>query len=201
MLDKIKRNEGQMEKAHKMRMKPKKQASPEVVIPVDLMGVEKGPAVDGMDEEKDLSPDFIKRYMRLKWECLRTGVSLDVLQYPFPKPLLNKQLKEKNSLHQIVITLSRQNTRHLKNHGEQEPLCATPLDEYELMTSAQQFAFEKAIEAEQRWSKLSLDVCHVCDGCHLNKMSRTMVEFGHTTKREHKPICWSCAHNPARNTA
>jgi hypothetical protein len=69
------------------------------------------------------------------------------------------------------------------------------------MTSAQQFAFEKAIEAEQRWSKLSLDVSHVCDGCHLTKMSRTMVEFGHTTKREHKPICGSCVHNPARNTA
>jgi hypothetical protein len=28
-----------------------------------------------------------------------------------------------------------------------------------------------------------------------------MVEFGHSTKREHKPICGSCAHNPARNTA
>jgi hypothetical protein len=27
-----------------------------------------------------------------------------------------------------------------------------------------------------------------------------MVEFGHTTKRENKPICGSCAHNPARNT-
>jgi hypothetical protein len=28
-----------------------------------------------------------------------------------------------------------------------------------------------------------------------------MVEFGHTTKREYRPICGSCAHNPARNTA
>jgi hypothetical protein len=28
-----------------------------------------------------------------------------------------------------------------------------------------------------------------------------MVEFGHTTKREQKLICGSCAHNPARNTA
>jgi hypothetical protein len=56
------------------------------------------------------------------------------------------------------------------------------------------------IEAEQRWSKLSLDVFHVCNGCHLTKMSRTMVQFGHTTKQEQKPICGSCAHNPARNT-
>jgi hypothetical protein len=69
------------------------------------------------------------------------------------------------------------------------------------MTRAQQFTFEKAIEAEQRWSKLSLDVCHVYDGCHLTKMISTMVEFGHTTKREHNPICGSFAHNPARNTA
>jgi uncharacterized CHY-type Zn-finger protein len=69
------------------------------------------------------------------------------------------------------------------------------------MTNAQQFAFEKAIEAEQRLSSLSLDVCDICYGCHLAKMTRTVVEFGHTTKREHKPICGSCSHNPARNTA
>jgi hypothetical protein len=129
------------------------------------------------------------------------GVSLAVLQNPFPKPILYKQLKENLSLHQFVIALSRQRTRHLKKHGKQEPLCAISLDEYALMTNAQQFAIEKAIEAEQRWSKLSLDVCHVCDGCHLTKMCRTTVEFGHTIKRESKPICGSCAHNPARNTA
>jgi hypothetical protein len=62
MLDKIKRRVGQMEKAHKMRMKPKIRASPEVLVPVDLMGVENDPAVDGMDEEEELSPDFIKHY-------------------------------------------------------------------------------------------------------------------------------------------
>jgi hypothetical protein len=106
---------GTDEKAHKMRMKPKTEASPEVVVPGDLMEVEKGPAVDRMEEEEELSPDFIKRYTRLKWECLRTGVSLVVLQYPFPKPLFYKQLKENLSLHQIVITLSRQKTRHLKS--------------------------------------------------------------------------------------
>jgi hypothetical protein len=201
MLDKIRRRVVQMEKAHKIRMKPKAQASPEVVVPGDIMGVEKGPAVDSMEEEEGLSPDFIKHYTRLKWECLRTRVSLAVLQYPFPKPLLYKQLKENLLLHQIVITLSRQKTRHLKKHGKQEPLCAMPLDEYELITSTQQFAFEKAIEAEHRWSKLSLNVCHICDRCHFTKMSRTMVEFGHTNQREQNPICGSCAYNPARNTA
>jgi hypothetical protein len=96
-------------------------------------------------------------------------------------------------LHQIVITLSRQKKIHLKKHGKQEPLCAMPLDDYKLMTSTQQFAFEKVIEAEQSWSKLSLDVCHVCNGCNLTKMSKTMVDFG--------PFFGSCAHNPARNTA
>jgi hypothetical protein len=90
MLDKIRRCVGQMGKAHKIRMKPKTQASQEVVVPGDLMGVKKGPTVDGMDEEEELSPDFIKRYKRLKWECLRTGVSLAMLQYLFPKPLLYK---------------------------------------------------------------------------------------------------------------
>jgi hypothetical protein len=40
--------------------------------------------------------------------------------------------------------------RHLKNHGKKDPLYAIYLDEYGLMTDAQQFAFEKLIEAEQR---------------------------------------------------
>jgi hypothetical protein len=57
------------------------------------MGFEKGPAVDGTDEEEELSPDVIKCYTRLKWECLRMGVSLAVLHYHFPKPLLYKQPK------------------------------------------------------------------------------------------------------------
>jgi hypothetical protein len=57
------------------------------------------------------------------------------------------------------------------------------------------------IEAEQRWAKLSLDVCHVCDVCHLIEMSKTMVERGRTNQREQKPVCGSCANNPSRNTA
>jgi hypothetical protein len=48
-----------MEKAHKVIMKPKTQASPEVLVIGDLMGVEKGPDVDCMEEEEELSPDFI----------------------------------------------------------------------------------------------------------------------------------------------
>jgi hypothetical protein len=41
MLDKIRRHVGQMEKAHKMRIKPKTEAGPEFVVPGDLMGVRK----------------------------------------------------------------------------------------------------------------------------------------------------------------
>jgi hypothetical protein len=69
------------------------------------------------------------------------------------------------------------------------------------VTSTQQFSFEKAIKAEQRWSKLSLDVCHVCDGWHLTKMRKTMAEFGHTTQRQQKIVCGICDNIPLRNTA
>jgi hypothetical protein len=71
--------------------------------------------VDSMEEEEEISPKFIKRFTRLKLECLRLGVSLAVLQCPFRKPILYKHLKEDLSMHQIVTTLSRQKTRHLKS--------------------------------------------------------------------------------------
>jgi dTDP-4-amino-4,6-dideoxygalactose transaminase len=40
-------------------------------------------------------------------------------------------------------SLKTENETHLKNHGKQEPLCAMRMDEYKLVTSTQQFAFEK----------------------------------------------------------
>jgi hypothetical protein len=147
-------------------MEPTSQAGNEGVVPGNPKGGKTGP-----------DSEFIKRFTCLKWEYLRTGVSLAVRQCPFPKPLLYKQLKEDLSMHQIVTTLSRQKTRHLNFFGKQEPLCAMPLEENEFITSTRQFAFEKAIEAEQRWSKLSLDVCHACDGCHLTKTRKMAVEF------------------------
>jgi hypothetical protein len=101
-----------------------------------------------MEEEEELSTEIIKFFIWLKWKCLRTVVSFSVCRRPFPKSMLHKQLKEHLSMHQIVTNLSRQKTRHLKRFGKQEALCAMPLEEYKLMTSAQQFAFEKAIEAE-----------------------------------------------------
>jgi hypothetical protein len=60
---------------------------------------------------------------------------------------------------------------------------------------------KKRLRQNRDGTNLSLDVCYVRDGCHLTKISRTTVKFGHTAKREYKPICGSCAHNPARNTA
>jgi hypothetical protein len=82
MLDNIRRWVGHLEKAHRIRMKPKSQAGTEGVVPVNPNGGG-GPDADSMEEEEELSPEFIKRFTRLKWECLRTGVSLAVLQCPF----------------------------------------------------------------------------------------------------------------------
>jgi hypothetical protein len=107
---------------------------------------ENDPVVEDMDEEEELTPDFMQCYTQLKWEYLTTGVLLAVLQHPFPKPIIYKQLKENLSFHLIIIALLRQKTRHPKKHGRQEPICAISLDEYALMTNAQQFVFEKAIE-------------------------------------------------------
>jgi hypothetical protein len=81
-----------------------------------------------MEKEEELSPEFIKHFTRLTWECLRTGVWLAVLQCHFPKPLIYKQLEEDFSMHQIVITLLRQKTRHVKKFGKQETLCDMPLE-------------------------------------------------------------------------
>jgi hypothetical protein len=182
LLDKIRRRVGQLKKASRERMEPKPQAGTEGAVPASPKDDTPGFYEDSMDDEEDLTPEFIRRFTLLKWECLRTGVLLAVLQRLLPKPLLYKQLKENLSMLQIATVLSRQKKRHLKKHGKQEPLCDMPLEEYDLTTGTQQFAFENAIEAEQRWSKLSLDICHIYDGCHLTKMRKTMVEFGHTNE-------------------
>jgi hypothetical protein len=67
MLNKIKRRVGQMEKAHKMRMKPKIEAGPEGALPGNPKGGGKGPDVYSMEEGEDLSPEFIKHFTRFKW--------------------------------------------------------------------------------------------------------------------------------------
>jgi hypothetical protein len=97
------------------------------VVPGNPKGRKTVPDDDSVDREEDISPEFMKCFTRLKWECLRTGDSMAVLQYPFSKPLVYKQLKEDLMMHQIVVTISRQKTRHLKKVGKLEPLYAMPL--------------------------------------------------------------------------
>jgi hypothetical protein len=50
MLEKIKRRVGQMEKAHKMRMKPRVRTLADVSVPIYTMEFENDPAVEDMDE-------------------------------------------------------------------------------------------------------------------------------------------------------
>jgi hypothetical protein len=78
--------------------------------------------------------------------------------------------------------------------------CSLPFDQYEALTPTEQHDFEKGIEAGQHWLKLSFDVCHICQGCHLTVMRKTLVEFAHKNERRRKSIFGSCANNPKKNT-
>jgi hypothetical protein len=100
-------------------------------------------------------------------------------------------------IHKILL---RKWKVHMKRYGLQNLICFLPFDQYEALTPTEQHAFEKIIEAEQSWSKLSFDVCLVCQGCHLPTMRKTLVELGHTNERHCEPICGSCANNPKKNT-
>jgi hypothetical protein len=40
---------------------------------------------NAQEEGEDLSPDFVKKFTCLKWDCLTQGVSLAALAFPFPK--------------------------------------------------------------------------------------------------------------------
>ena len=108
MLAKIRRRVGQLEKAARERMEPRPKVGVKGEVPVQSEDDKAGSCDDSTDDEEELTPEFITRFTRLKWECLRTGVSLAVLQCPFPKPLLYKQLKENLSMHQVATSLSRQ---------------------------------------------------------------------------------------------
>jgi hypothetical protein len=79
--------------------------------------------------------------------------------------------------------------------------CSLPFEEYESMTPTQQFSFEKAIITERRWFTLNLEVCNICQGCHLGKMKRTIVGLGHSGERQTLPLCDSCADNQIKNTS
>jgi hypothetical protein len=54
-----------MEKAHKMRIKPRVRTLPGVLVPIDTMEFENDPALEDMDEEEELTPEFMEGYIRL----------------------------------------------------------------------------------------------------------------------------------------
>jgi hypothetical protein len=147
-----------------------------------------------------VSPYFVKKCTRLKWNCLTQGVSLEALECPFPKLYIYKKVKEDLEMHEIHVIFLRKWKVYMKIYGLQNPICSLFFDQYESLTPTEQHTFEKRIEAEQPWSNLSFDVCRICQGCHLTTMQKTLVEFGHTNERQRKPICGSCANNPKQNT-
>jgi hypothetical protein len=124
---------------------------------------------------------------------------LEGLGCPFPKPL--NQLKEDLDVHQIYDALLRKKMIHLKQFGQQNPLCSLPFDRYEALPPTEQHASEKGTEAEELWSKLSFDVCNVCQGCHLTITRKTLLAFGHIDEIQRKTMYGSCANNPKNNTA
>jgi hypothetical protein len=66
-----------------------------------------------------------------------------MLQCPFPKTLIFKQLKEDLSMRRIIDNILKHKMRHLNKVEKQEPLCDIPLEDYKSMTCTSQFAFEK----------------------------------------------------------
>jgi hypothetical protein len=96
-----------------------------------------------VNETEDLGPDFASKFVRLKWECLKYCVLLDIVQHPFPKPDIYRHLKGYLTLKQIFANLMTKKRNRLKKLGKQETFCYLPFEEYESMTPTQQFSFEK----------------------------------------------------------
>jgi hypothetical protein len=130
-----------------------------------------------VDETEDLGPDFASKFLSFKWECLKYGVSLDIVQHPSPKPDIYIHLNGGLTLKHICANLMTNKMNRLKKLVEQETFCYLPFKKYESMTPTQQFSFDKAIKTERRWSNFNLEVCHICQGCHLGTMKRTIVEL------------------------
>jgi hypothetical protein len=157
--------------------------------------------LDVLDETENLGPDFASKFVHLKWECIEYGVSLDIFQHPFPKPDIYRHRKGDLTLKQICASLMTKKRNRSKKLGKQETFCSLPFEEYESMTPTQQFSFEKAIETERRWSNFNLEVCHICQGCHLGTMKRTIVELGNSRERQTMHIYDSCVDNQIKKTS
>jgi hypothetical protein len=93
--------------------------------------------VDVVHETEDLGYDFASKFVHLKWECLKYGVSLDIDQHPFPKPEIYRHLKGDLTLKQICANMMTKKRNRLKKLGNQETFCSLPFKEYESMTPTQ----------------------------------------------------------------
>jgi hypothetical protein len=66
IIDKIRRQMGQLENATREIMEPKSHIGTKGVVPGSPKGDKTGPDGDSMDQEEELSPEFIKRFTCLK---------------------------------------------------------------------------------------------------------------------------------------
>jgi hypothetical protein len=80
--------------------------------------------LDVLHETEDLGPDFASKFVRLKWECLKYGVLLDIVQYPFQKPDIYRHLKGGLTLKQICANLMTKKMNRLKKLVNQETFCS-----------------------------------------------------------------------------
>jgi hypothetical protein len=78
------------------------------------------PDLDVVDATEYLGPDFASKFVRLKWECLTYGVSLDIVQHPHPKHVIDRHLKGDLTLNQICANLMTKKRNRLKKLGKQE---------------------------------------------------------------------------------
>jgi hypothetical protein len=69
------------------------------------------------EEDEDLSPDFMKKFICLKWDCLPHGVSLASLECPFPKPYIYEMLKEYLDMHEIYDIMLSKWRVHVRRSG------------------------------------------------------------------------------------
>jgi hypothetical protein len=88
------------------------------------------PDLDVVHETEDLGPDVASKFVCLKWECLKYGVLLDMVQHPVPKPDIYRHLKGDMTLKQICSNLITKKRNRLEKLGKQETFCSLPFKEY-----------------------------------------------------------------------
>jgi hypothetical protein len=104
------------------------------------------PHLDVVDETEYLGPDVASKCVRLKWECLKYVVSLDIVQHPFLKPDIYRHIKGDLTLKRICANMMTKKRNRSKKLGKQETFCYFPFEEYESMTPTQQFSLRKKLK-------------------------------------------------------